>query len=38
MDREGALSAFRKAISLGAADEVADLVSQALALEPAPAL
>ncbi len=37
MDREGALSAFRKAISLGAGDEVADLVSQALALEPEPA-
>ena len=37
MDREGALSAFRKAISLGAGDEVADLVSQALALEPTPA-
>ncbi len=36
-DREGALSAFRKAISLGAGDEVADLVSQALALEPEPA-
>ena len=36
-DREGALSAFRKAISLGAGEEVADLVSQALALEPEPA-
>ncbi len=37
LDREGALSAFRRAISLGAGDEVADLVSQALALEPEPA-
>jgi len=37
MDREGALSALRKAISLGAGDEVAGLVAEALALEPAPA-
>ncbi len=37
MDREGALSAFRKAISLGAGEEVAELVAQALALEPTPA-
>ncbi len=37
MDREGALSAFRKAISLGAGEEIADLVSQALALDPTPA-
>ena len=36
-DREGALKAFRKAISLGAGEEVAQLVSQALALEPMPA-
>jgi Tetratricopeptide repeat len=37
MDREGALGAFRRAIELGAGDEVADLVAQALALEPEPA-
>jgi hypothetical protein len=37
LDREGALSAFRKAISLGAGDEISELVSQALALEPEPA-
>ena len=36
-DREGALSALRKAIALGAGDEVADLLSQALALEPSAA-
>jgi len=36
-DREGALAALRKAISLGGGEEVADLVAQALALEPRPA-
>jgi tetratricopeptide (TPR) repeat protein len=34
MDREGALSALRHAISLGAGEDVGDLVAQALALEP----
>jgi tetratricopeptide (TPR) repeat protein len=33
-DREGALEAFRRAISLGAAAAVEDLIEQALALEP----
>ena len=37
MDREGALIALRKAIALGAGEEVAELVAQALALEPTPA-
>src|ERR1700719_1683963 len=34
MDREGALSALKRALALGAGDEVQDLVAQALALEP----
>ncbi len=34
MDREGALSALRRAISLGADEDLAELVAQALALEP----
>ena len=33
-DREGALRAFERALSLGAGEEVKDLVEQALALEP----
>ncbi len=37
IDREGALSAFRKAIELGGSDDLAALVEQALALEPTPA-
>src|SRR5580692_432528 len=34
MDREGALGALRRALALGAGDEVHDLVVQALAIEP----
>ncbi len=34
LDREGALAAFRRALSLGAGGEVKDLIAQALALEP----
>jgi tetratricopeptide (TPR) repeat protein len=34
IDREGALEAFRKAISLGAGEEVRGLIERALALEP----
>jgi hypothetical protein len=34
MDREGALEALRRAIALGAGDEVNGLVAQALAIEP----
>jgi tetratricopeptide (TPR) repeat protein len=33
-DREGALRAFERALSLGAGDEVRELIEQALALEP----
>ena len=35
MDREGALSALRRATALGAGEEVRDLIVQALAIEPA---
>jgi tetratricopeptide (TPR) repeat protein len=38
LDREGALEAFRRALALGAAGEIHELVEQALALEPAPAV
>ncbi|MBA3809243.1 MAG: tetratricopeptide repeat protein [Solirubrobacterales bacterium] len=34
LDREGALAALRRALSLGAGGEVKDLIAQALALEP----
>jgi hypothetical protein len=34
MDREGALGALRRALSLGAGKDVHDLVAQALAIEP----
>jgi tetratricopeptide (TPR) repeat protein len=34
MDREGALGALRRALALGAGEEVHDLVAQALAIEP----
>jgi len=34
MDREGALEAFRRAIALGAGEELNGLVEQALAIEP----
>src|SRR2546423_8694997 len=34
MDREGALSALKRALALGAGEDVQDLVSQALAIEP----
>ncbi len=34
MDREGALEAFRRALALGAGEDVHDLVVQALAIEP----
>src|SRR5947208_11684393 len=34
MDREGALNALRRALALGAGDEVHALVAQALAIEP----
>ena len=34
MDREGALEAFRRALALGAGEEVRELVVQALAIEP----
>jgi hypothetical protein len=34
LDREGSLEAFRRALALGAGDEVRELVEQALALEP----
>jgi hypothetical protein len=34
MDREGALEALERALSLGANGEVKDLVVQALAIEP----
>ncbi len=34
MDREGALEALRRAIALGAGEEVRELIVQALALEP----
>jgi tetratricopeptide (TPR) repeat protein len=34
LDREGTLEALRKAIALGAGEEVRELISQALALEP----
>ncbi len=34
LDREGALSALRQALSLGAGEDVAELVAEALALEP----
>ncbi len=34
MDREGALEALRRALALGAGDDVHDLVEQALAIEP----
>ncbi len=34
MDREGALEAFRRAIALGAGEELNGLVAQALAIEP----
>ncbi len=33
-DREGALRAFERALSLGAGDEVSELIDEALALEP----
>jgi tetratricopeptide (TPR) repeat protein len=34
MDREGALAALRKAVSLGAGGEAHDLIARALAIEP----
>ncbi len=34
LDREGSLEAFRRALGLGGGGEVADLIAQALALEP----
>jgi tetratricopeptide (TPR) repeat protein len=34
MDREGALQALKRALALGAGQEVQDLVVQALAIEP----
>jgi hypothetical protein len=34
MDREGALKALKRALALGAGEEVHDLVAQALAIEP----
>jgi tetratricopeptide (TPR) repeat protein len=34
MDREGALEALRRALALGAGNDVHDLVAQALAIEP----
>ena len=34
MDREGSLKALRRALALGAGEEVHDLVAQALAIEP----
>jgi hypothetical protein len=34
MDREGALSALKRALALGAGEDVQDLVAQALAIEP----
>ncbi|HEY4894540.1 MAG TPA: tetratricopeptide repeat protein [Solirubrobacteraceae bacterium] len=34
LDREGALAAFRRALSLGAGQELSALIEQALALEP----
>ncbi len=34
MDREGALSALRRAVSLGASDEVEEMIARALAIEP----
>jgi Tetratricopeptide repeat len=34
MDREGALNALRRALALGAGEEVNELVAQALAIEP----
>jgi hypothetical protein len=34
LDREGALEAFRRALSLGGGSDVGDLIEQALALEP----
>ena len=34
MDREGALSALRRATALGGGEEVRELIVQALALEP----
>ena len=37
MDREGALEALRRALALGAGEEVRELIVQALALEPTPA-
>jgi hypothetical protein len=37
MDREGALSALRRATSLGAGEEVVELMVQALAIEPSAA-
>jgi hypothetical protein len=37
MDREGALSALRRATSLGAGEDVLDLIVQALAIEPSAA-
>jgi tetratricopeptide (TPR) repeat protein len=37
MDREGALGALRRALALGAGEEVQELVIQALAIEPRPA-
>jgi len=36
-DREGSLEAFRRALSLGATDDLRELIDQALALEPAAA-
>jgi hypothetical protein len=38
LDREGALDAFRRALALGAREQVDDLVVQALAMEPSVAL
>ena len=34
MDREGTLEALRRATALGAGEDVRELISQALALEP----
>ncbi len=34
MDREGALEALRRALALGAGEDVHELIVQALALEP----
>jgi hypothetical protein len=34
MDREGTLEALRRAVALGAGEEVRELIEQALAIEP----